>query len=306
MFKDKRFTAMQQRFREVSKLYPKMIEDRRSEAAKTVVSKGRLYNVLPYEAQLQGDKLNGKILPEPIIHTDCYIYRFDEQGRVVLTENMSEFLERPAFFSHYSYYEDYIERIYGESEEPYRVDWAYMKNGIVKEKLVWSDEEQEMEIYIYDQEVLTDIQLFGKTYPASNFKLLYDAKSVLACIHRTWEDGQRKMVYTTETINFKKFSHKFLLGLENAVIVFLEEHKNEKFTRFAMDCYSGHNYVSLSMDTSADEEYKDSPVDWLYYDFASLPLIDFPLDDRQEDKLIKAVVQAARALKRSEGFASLT
>ena len=307
MFDDKRFTALQKRYEEITAQYLTLIEDKRNEAAKTVVSKGCLYNVLPFEAELRGDKLKGKILPEPIIHNDCNIYRLDGQNKVLLVENMSEFLKMPAYFSLYTYHNSYIERIYGDNRKPYRVELAYLKSDIIIEKLCWAKESCNIEIYAYDQSVLKKISLFQRQHKGgheSNFDLefIYDTKSVLSCIRRLWPSGHTEMTYSTMKINFKAFGQKLFESSEQAVSAFLSEHSGEQFTRFALDCYSGHGYVSLCMDNSTDDNFKESPADWAYCDFASLPLIEFPLDDKQEETLMKTIVKFAGKLKESDCF----
>ena len=60
--------------------------------------------------------------------------------------------------------------------------------------------------------------------------------------------------------------------------------------------------MSLCFNTRNDEKYWDSPADWAYFDFKSLPLIEFPLDDSQTDKLRKTLIQLAGDLSNSEVF----
>jgi len=53
MFSDERFAALKERFEQVKKQYLHMIDEMRNAAAKTVVSKGHMYDVLPFEWELR-------------------------------------------------------------------------------------------------------------------------------------------------------------------------------------------------------------------------------------------------------------
>ena len=244
------------------------------------------------------------------MHNDCYIYRLDEQRRVLLSENMSEFLKMPAYFSLYTYFDDHIEHIYGDNSGPYRVEWAYLESGTVKEILCFVKEHQYFSISTleYEQSVLTGIHYLREAKGGQPFdlKFLYDANEVLQTIHRIWPKGQKDTIYSTAKVNFKSLGQRLLAETEQAVSAFLQEHNNEHLSRFALDCYTGHGYVSLCMDTDPEETYKDSPADWAYEDFKSLPLIEFPLDDNQTEKLRKTVIQMAGELLKVECFQKLT
>ncbi|MDR2904841.1 MAG: hypothetical protein LBU73_02690 [Helicobacteraceae bacterium] len=305
MFSDEKFTALKKRFAEVKKHYLSMIDEKRNVAAKTVISKGCMYNVLPFENEQHGYKVNGKIIPAPIMRDDCYIYRLDENGRVILMENMSEFLKIPTYFSLYTYFEDYIEHIYGDNSAPYRAEWAYRESGTVKKILCCAAKSCSVNLLEYEDSVLMGIRFFTDSGQPFNLQFLYDANGALQAIFRIWPKGQKATIYSTAKINYKALGLRLFAETEQAVSAFLKEHDGEHFTRFALDCYTGHGYVSLCFDTDLSEQYKDSPADWAHCDFASLPLVEFPLDDEQIAKVKKTAIKVAGDLLKSEAFRTL-
>ncbi|MDL2234456.1 hypothetical protein LJC63_12895 [Ruminococcaceae bacterium OttesenSCG-928-L11] len=307
MFTDNRLALLSERYEQIKFAYKQMIDEKRAASSQTVISKRKRYNVLPYEAERNGDKLNGKAIPEPIIHNDCYIYRINAQGQVLLSERMSESLKIPTYFTLYTYEETLIERIYGDNHRVYRVEWAYLEDGIVKEVLCCAKESNSIEVYQYDGAALAFIHHFQKSNKngaESRFDLAfhYNKKGVLACIIRVWPSGRTETIFSTAKLNFKVLGGRLYSEIAQEVSIFLSAHKGERLTRFALDCYSGHGYVSLCMDTSLDEEFRDSPADWTYCDFASLPLVEFPLDDSQSEKLGKTILQVAAELRKAECF----
>ena len=308
MFSDERFDKLKARFGQVKKEYMAMVGEKRKTAAKTIVSNGCLYNVLPFENELNGEKVNGKIIPKPIPHNNCFIYRLDESDRVSLVENMSDFLEAPAFFSLYAYSDDRIEHVYGDNTRPYRVKWAYLEPGGRTKEILCFDKVFSIDIFEYTESVLTQIRFLRETKGGHSFdlKFHYDEKAVLQAIHRVWQTGSIETVYSTAKANFKALGQRLFADTGQAVSDFLRQHESERLTRFALDAYTGHGYLSLCMDTGLDDRFKYSPADWEYCDFRSLPLVEFPLDDKQSQKLRKTLVQLARDLLESDCLRNLT
>ncbi|MCL2023091.1 MAG: hypothetical protein FWG82_01830 [Oscillospiraceae bacterium] len=310
MFNDERFGALKERFEQVQQRYSDMAEEKKNAATRTVICKGKLYNVLPFESERNGDKLKGKILTEPIAHNDCHIYHLDGQDRVILIEDISPFSSKPGYFicsyTLYNYNDEYIERIAGSNSTLNRVEWAYLKSGTVNEILCWAKHGCIVNLFDYDDYVLTGIRHFQKPHngnPESKFDLSfhYD-KGNLTLIQRAWVNGRKETIYSTATINFKTLGQRLHTDIEQAITDFLQGHADEQFTRFALDSYMGHGYVSLCFDTRTDDKYWDSPADWAYCDFKSLPLVEFPIDDSQTEKLRKTLLQLAGELSNSEVF----
>jgi hypothetical protein len=228
---------------------------------------------------------------------------------------MSEFLGIFCEFSIYTYHDNYIEHLYGNNHSsitgPNRVEWAYLDSDTVTEKLYWAMYGFGIDIYIYDQSFLRKIHHVSRQHDDGSdyireYEFIYDAKNTLSCIRQIWPEGGTRMIYSTMRINYKAFGAKLLECAQQAVSAFLCEHDGEQFTRFAMYCFTGHSYVCLCMDTSTDDETEESPADWTYFDFANFPLIDFPLDDQQEENLMKSIVKVAKEFKETECFQTLT
>jgi hypothetical protein len=195
MFSDKRFGEVKKRFNQVQANYFNLIEEKRKSSKKTIISKGRLYNVLPFENERTGFKVKGKIISEIIIHNECYIYRFDSQNNVTLSEQMSKFLKIPTYFTLYSYRDDFIERIYGDNDELYRVEWVYLEQKKVKEMLCWSVKSCIFEVYNYDQSMLQSINCFQKPHKETecNYDIIFHySNETLSSIHRKWPTGEEE------------------------------------------------------------------------------------------------------------------
>lgn len=74
------------------------------------MSKGKLFNILPYENELNGFKKGKEIKSKPKDNKDLVVYYFDNLSRVVLIEEFGT-VENPYQF--YVYYDDDKIRIYG-------------------------------------------------------------------------------------------------------------------------------------------------------------------------------------------------
>jgi hypothetical protein len=313
MLNDERFAILKERFEgfeEIKKSYFDMIEEKRNAAAQTIISKGAMFNVLPFENEQHGNKVKGKVLPEPIIHDDCRIYHLDGERRVLLEEMMSEFLKMPANFSLYTYFDDYIECIHGTNHEVIAVSRAYLCNGMVKEMLSWAVRGCSISFYDYEQSTLTAIRVCQREHLKedeirSAYEFSYDTKGALSCIRRVWENGGSQVEYSTMKINYKALEQRLFTEAEKAVSEFLQQNKAEKFTRFSLDCYSAFGYIVLCLDTDDDEEILHYPACWKYPDFATLDLIDFPLNDTQEKKVHKTIIKVADDLLKADFFSNL-
>jgi ribosomal protein L33 len=296
-----------------------LVEEKRCQAIRSVFSKDRLLNVLPYEAEKDTKKLDGKALTEPP-DGNHFIYRFDDRDRVILIETVDPF---PYYFAIYTYHDDVLEKIFGDVfSGKYGityVEWAYLESGAVVEKLRRWEKSSVMEVYSYDQAVLRIINCHqiwdnndsGISY---DYEFTYDVEGVLCSIRRVDSSGDSEMIYATskakkevsKRINFKKFGQTLRDSMEQAISAFLSEHEWERFACLALNFFTGFGYVTLSMGTDADYKEDDHPTTWTYPDFASFPLFDFRLSDSQTFTLSLTTHDIARGLIKSDCLKALT
>ena len=81
----------------------KVIEQVSSAIIRTVITKGEIVNPTPYYQERLGCKLNGKIIPSPIISNDCMKYHYDNENRIIMVEEYSVFLKKFRIIELYFY-----------------------------------------------------------------------------------------------------------------------------------------------------------------------------------------------------------
>lgn len=62
--------------------------------ARTIITNGEIANPTPYYHERMGSKLNGKIIPSPIVSSDCMKYHYDSEDRLIMVEEYSVFLKK--------------------------------------------------------------------------------------------------------------------------------------------------------------------------------------------------------------------
>ncbi|GAA0077048.1 hypothetical protein UT300005_14260 [Clostridium sp. CTA-5] len=288
--------------------FSKIMADVQLKCVSTVISKGVLYNVLPYENELNGDKVKGKKIAEPICKNDCYRYSFDEQGRIILVEEMSEFLGHFHYATMYFYHDDMIETMYWDADTLYNFTvYLLGENGPI-EVYFCSDKSEVYKKYYYENACLMKIASKTKRDTIEigiDFNFFYKSNGILQKIIRSWDSGGTEVVYTTDKINYKRLEQRLLNEMEKSILGFTEQNSDKKITLMAFMCYPGHGYLSLSADT-CDCVDKDSPADWEYVDFASSNLVDIPLDDKEEEKVLTTIAKVADAITKLTVFSKLS
>lgn len=124
-----------------------LVQDRMNKAKKKVVSNKPMFNVLPFEHELEGKKLNGKELTETIPSDDCYITYFDDKQRITtiasaantkhhLNTKIFEFPDEEEFYT-FTTTEWFYEGTFGnEGFEPYSKKFQEYSNSLPEDSLV--------------------------------------------------------------------------------------------------------------------------------------------------------------------------
>lgn len=306
------FLALKAKFEQAKIDYLKLIEEARSRSVKQIISKGQIYNVFPFEVEQHGFKRNGKVIPEIIIHNDCYIHHFDAQDRLILKENISEFLSIPAYFSLYYYTDSTVEYIYGDNNGIYRYQIFYLsEDGKFIENKAYALRSKIHETYHYENDLIVGSERhhveFAKEPISDNvyrYDYLYDKQRKLSQIFLFYAFGGKEIVYSTQKVNFKKLEQRILLEIKDSLTKFLLEHKDKQFTRLGIDCNSP-DYLCICMDDSVDDNILYSLADWEYVELTTIDLVDFPLDDAQNEKLLVCISKVLLNLLSLEEFKHL-
>lgn len=133
---------------------------------------------------------------------------------------------------------------------------------------------------------------------------MYDKKGKLSQIFCNYPFGGKEIEYSTQKMNYKKLEQRFFDEMRDSLTQFLIEHKDAKFTRFGIDCNTP-NDLYLCMDDSEDEDLLFIIADWQYTELGIINLVDFPLDDQQNEKLLASIAKALVSLVSLEEFKSL-
>lgn len=305
------FAVVENKYRQAKKEYSQLIENARKQSVKRIITKGEIYSVFPFEVEQHGEKLNGKVIPEVIMDNDCYIYHFDDKDRIILKENISEFLGKATYFSLYYYTDDTLEYIYGSSDIYRYQVFVLSKEGKVSSSMFYADGGKGYDNYYYEDGriVRSDSHHieFGKKPQWDayyQYEYLYDAKGKLQQIFCIYPYGEKGIDYSTKRINYKKMEERIYEEMKAGVAQFLLEHKDETFTRFGLDCYSPESLV-LSMDVSDKEDTLESLADWEYTEITEIALADVPMDDKQTEKLMGSITKALVRLVGADFFKPL-
>lgn len=298
----------------------------KAQSVKTIISKGSMFNVLPYETELHGEKRNGKQIPEIIASNNCYIYHFDARDRLIMTEEVSEFLGRPHYFTQYVYTDNSIDVTHWQPDKLINLQHYVLEKGTVKYGYIRFKNNAAYRNYVYDVNLTLekmDMVYLNDDMTVSmslEFLFLYNTKGVLERIQRVYGTGGSEWCYSTLKINYKKLEERLLNEFTAVLDAFLVENENsDPLYVFAIDAYTGHGYASLSMNTleSFNSNFADlpakqiydvkyeSPADWEYAEVGEVQLIDFPLDDNEDDKVLQSIAKTYKALIATPQFGAL-
>ena len=144
------------------------------------ISKGKLYNIRPFEIQRSGFKIGRELKSLPKAIKNTHIYYFDIEDKVFLIEiygKTENILNR-----NYYFYEDHgIESIYFNSgtKSVRNIDFSISKNGRIMESLNYGEFGCSISNYIYQENVLMEIDVQQKERSQtefSSYKVLFEYK----------------------------------------------------------------------------------------------------------------------------------
>ncbi|MBC1543240.1 hypothetical protein [Listeria cossartiae] len=299
---------LQQQFEERKVQAAFYLEDFRSKSVRTEFSKGHRYNVLPFENQLDGYKLNGKALKEPIKDNNCYQYHFDAQDRLILVEQMAAFLGRFHYFTMYSYEENSIETMYWSGDSLSNITKYMLENNQVQAASRHAAQGTSTQHYYYQNDQLKAINTLSKSGQSemdTTNHFYYKEDGSLLKIIQTWSTGGSRVTFSNERIAYKKLEERLLGEMKIAIQTFVDEHPDETLFALAFSSYTEHADLILSAEVveqlSSDLKGGETP-DWSYSDFDSMDLVKQPLDEAETEKVTISVAKAIKQVVEAEWF----
>jgi hypothetical protein len=167
-----------------------------------------------------------------------------------------------------------------------------------------------VEIYDYDNPKIINIRRFSKRQDndeesKDTLEFSYDTSDSLICINTAYPNGYNEIIYSTLKINYRELRRRLYREIENSVSNFLYEHRDEKFTALALDCYTENREISFSFDTDINRVDLLFPAEWKYCNFDAIDIINAPLDNAQLRKVRLIIAELAITLSKAPFFKNL-
>lgn len=166
-------SQIEKRYNEVSSNHEKYLSEYTSiilsKSNKSVISKGVLYNLRPYEMERAGFKKGRKLNKLPSAIKNTHVYYFDKSGRIILIETygMSEKIINREFCI---YGDSHLERLYFTSSGQLRnISASLFVDSIIKKDINWGMYGCSISDYIYNEAILEKITVYQKEHKDSSF-----------------------------------------------------------------------------------------------------------------------------------------
>lgn len=301
MVDDRILADLEEKYAEIKNEFDEVLFQLRSKTVKTVYSKGILHNILPYENELTGYKVNGKIIEKEIINDNCYRYSYDEKDRVILVENMSSFLGKFHYSKMYFYDDDSITTMYWADNDLYNITLYHMREGRLEDQYVVARYGSSYSKYIYENDLLTSIDEYRNGKKEQKLFYYKDNGDLLKII-RSCENGYTEVRFTSQKIQYKKLEERLYNEFIDVFSEFARKHGEEKLSALGFVIWTGHGNITVSANTGAlvDKEY--FPAEWKFNELANLELVRQPLDEDEAKHVLESAVRAVDRAVMSEVF----
>ena len=257
-----------------------------SMVARIVITNGEIANPTPYYHERMGSKLNGKIIPSPIVSNDCMKYHYDSEDRLIMVEEYSVFLKKFQIRELY-FYNELTERlrlssgmlavlsVFDNSFSNTKLSLAFAgRNGFIVEE------------FIYDGDVLTEIKITRSKAkpdsPTEEHKFVYENHKLIQ-IERICQNGYRELKYTTKKPSFNKIKEDTYKALKSTITDY-----TGNFTAFGIEGFVDQQQPMLCVCFTDENEPSDLIADW-GAEMHDLQLYDWQFNDSQEKKCVKII-----------------
>jgi len=129
------------------------------------ISKGRLFNIRPFEAQQAGFKLGRELKKLPKAIKNTYVYYFNNENKVLLIEIYGQ-TENIINREYYFYTDNMIESIYFNSgtKSVRNIALSKIENGLITETINYGRVDSSVSTYIYQGDLLIEIDVQQRTH----------------------------------------------------------------------------------------------------------------------------------------------
>lgn len=301
MFDERIVFDLEDKYADIKNNFDEVVLQLRSKTVKTVYAKGILHDVLPYEHELSGYKVNGKIIEKEIIKDNCYRYSYDDKDRVILLENMSSFLGEFHYSTMYFYGVDSITTMYWAGDILYNITLYQTVDGKPIEKYFVSRENYWYGEYVYENGVLTSIDEYHNGTKEQKLFYYKDNGELLKII-RSCANGYKEVRFTSQKIQYKKLEERLYNELIKAFSDFVQNHGEEKLSVMGFVVWTGHGDMTLSASTGALGDKKYFPAEWSFSELVDFELVRQALDEKEAKHVLASAVRAADRAVLSEVF----
>lgn len=287
---DKYFDELRLLYIDFKANYKTRAEEQQKKAKYQVKTKGRKYDVFPYQEEMHGDKTKGKVVDEIEMKNDNFIFYFDDADRIVLVKEASTFLKRICDFECYEYVDGKVYAYYGSLSTARRICLAiYEEDKIIEKYSIYSLERYGYEKYVYKDNVLSYIEVCiyeEKKEPRKWCKNFYfDSRNnlkLIQCVSGKW----RQNYYCTVKIKYKK--------LEEAI-----EHEVMDLYQFMLHKVGTIKESVIEVVLNMEENISDIDffVEWngqiqeLNKRY-NIPIREFPLDRDEQERIVNSVLKS--------------
>ena len=252
--------------------------------AHTVITKGEIVNPTPYYYERMGHKLNGKILQAPVSSDYCKKYHYDSKNRLIMIEEYSVFLGRFEINEIY-FYNDLTERLRLSSGR--LAILSVFDNAFLNTRLCLAFAGRNgyiVEEFVYDKDVLTEIQISRDDNYAEIHKFVYEDRKLIQ-IERICQNGYRELRYTTKKPNFNKIKEDTYNSLRDLIINYKEE-----YASFGIEGFIDQQQPMFCICFTADNQPSDLIADWNTEMF-DVWVYDYQFSESQEKKCVKIIAE---------------
>ncbi len=308
------------KYHDLEKSTKKLLQDTIKKSVRTEITDGYKYNITPFQNERYGFKINGKTIAKEIVKNSCIKYYFDEQDKIILQENMAVSLKKFHNRTIYLHEENCLLIIRLVGTDLNSINICTLVSEQVIKSIGFAQYGVSVNLYEYSDNQLQQIIVYNKEHNATyehcpTEQFHYDKNGKLECIIETFSSGDTRIRYSTKKINYKKLTARLETELASNVKDFLNKlssdvtqddvyYDEEDVTVIGFTCQPAHQCLDVAMHTDEFEEYLN-PADFTYKIVCSLDLINRPLDDEEERKIVLASVNAINNFTRSDVFKSI-
>lgn len=286
---EKYFDELQVLYAGLKNQYMNKINEQREKVRKTVITKGKKYNTIPFREERLGNKLNGKEIKNIEMKDNHYVYGFDENDRIVLKEEASTFLRKMYYFECCDYIDDKVYTYYFTNIGVQHISIClYDNNNIMERYTLFDDDRTSYENYVYRNEQLDyiDIHVFKADEELHQRKeKFYFEKNKLILIQRI-ANGHISNTYYSKKPNYKKIKENMRLQIEETIQSF-----NHAVTAIGFRLYEEGCSSSIDISFEDKKEISDLIAEWTHVSVKNVEVTDFPIDEMQIKKIEKMLCE---------------